>query len=105
MRLKILGPAASNLPESQRALLDEEEIGDFWKYDPENDEWTKVDADFPGAPRYNAVAFVIGTTSYFRPLKASARSSLSLSLQSAQSIGIISSHLFTDFIGLFEVLR
>jgi N-acetylneuraminic acid mutarotase len=43
--------------------LDDEELKDFWKYDPELDEWTNV-GDFEGTARYNAVAFVAGSRAY-----------------------------------------
>jgi N-acetylneuraminic acid mutarotase len=43
--------------------LDTEELGDFWKYDPDTDEWTEV-SDFEGTPRYNAISFVIGSKAY-----------------------------------------
>ncbi len=42
---------------------DSEYMNDFWKYDPANDSWVKV-ADFPGAGRSGAVAFVIGNKAY-----------------------------------------
>jgi N-acetylneuraminic acid mutarotase len=37
---------------------------DFWEYDPASDVWTQK-ADFPGAPRHNAVGFSVGTKGYF----------------------------------------
>jgi N-acetylneuraminic acid mutarotase len=40
-----------------------EELGDFWQYDPDKDEWTQV-ADFKGTARYNAVGFAIGSKAY-----------------------------------------
>ena len=43
--------------------LDDEELGDFWEYDPDLDKWTEV-AEFEGTPRYNAVSFVIGDIAY-----------------------------------------
>lgn len=42
---------------------DNEELGDFWKYDPDADEWTQV-SSFGGTARYNAVAFAIGSKAY-----------------------------------------
>lgn len=43
--------------------LDKEELGDFWEYDPNTDDWAQV-KDFEGTARYNAVAFAIGQTGY-----------------------------------------
>ncbi|HPH45720.1 MAG TPA: kelch repeat-containing protein [Chryseolinea sp.] len=43
--------------------LDEEELGDFWEYDPETNEWTTID-DFGGTARYNAIGFSIGEKGY-----------------------------------------
>ncbi len=37
------------------------ELKDFWKF--ENGSWVQI-ADFPGDPRYNAVAFVVGNKAY-----------------------------------------
>jgi N-acetylneuraminic acid mutarotase len=42
---------------------DTEELKDFWKYDPDLDEWTQV-ADFGGTARYNTVAFVVGSNAF-----------------------------------------
>ncbi|RAW00009.1 Kelch repeat-containing protein [Pseudochryseolinea flava] len=42
---------------------DKEELGDFWKYDPADDEWIQVN-DFEGTARYNAVTFTIGNKAY-----------------------------------------
>lgn len=41
----------------------QEELGDFWQYDPEADTWTQLN-DFGGTARYNAVAFTIGSKAY-----------------------------------------
>lgn len=43
--------------------LTEVELADFWEYNPDTDEWTQV-ADFEGTPRYNAIAFTIGSKAY-----------------------------------------
>lgn len=43
--------------------LDKEELGDFWEYDPDTDEWSRIE-DFPGTARYNSVAFAVGTSGY-----------------------------------------
>lgn len=40
-----------------------EELGDFWRYDPDKDEWTEV-AAFAGTARYSAVAFTLGDQGY-----------------------------------------
>lgn len=36
---------------------------DFYKYDPSDNSWTKID-DFPGGERYGAVAFTIGESAF-----------------------------------------
>lgn len=41
----------------------DEELADFWEYDPATDVWTQLD-DFDGGARYNAVAFSIGGNGY-----------------------------------------
>ncbi|MFZ6010447.1 MAG: Kelch repeat-containing protein, partial [Bacteroidota bacterium] len=43
--------------------LTKEELGDFWEYNPDTDEWTQV-ASFKGTARYNAVGFAIGSKGY-----------------------------------------
>jgi N-acetylneuraminic acid mutarotase len=43
--------------------LDEEELGDFWEYDPATNEWTSI-GDFEGTARYNAIGFSIGSKGY-----------------------------------------
>ena len=42
---------------------DNEELGDFWEYDPSTNEWTQL-ADFEGTARYNSVAFTLGGKAY-----------------------------------------
>jgi len=42
---------------------DKEELGDFWEYDPETNQWTQLN-DFEGTARYNAVSFAIGSKGY-----------------------------------------
>ncbi len=42
---------------------DKEELGDFWQYDPATDVWTQL-SSFGGTARYNAVAFVLGSTAF-----------------------------------------
>jgi N-acetylneuraminic acid mutarotase len=42
---------------------DQEELGDWWMYDPETNEWTQL-AEFGGTARYNAVGFSIGSKGY-----------------------------------------
>jgi len=42
---------------------DKEELGDFWRYDPDTDTWTEV-AAFGGTARYNAIGFAIGSKAY-----------------------------------------
>lgn len=39
-------------------------LKDMWMYDATTDTWTRLD-DFPGAARYGAVAFVVGSKAYF----------------------------------------
>lgn len=41
----------------------EDDLNDFWQYDPELDFWQKVDT-FPGVPRRAAVAFSVGGKGY-----------------------------------------
>ncbi len=41
----------------------EQQLNDFWKYDPGADKWTQV-SSFPGGRRYNAVAVGIGENGY-----------------------------------------
>ncbi|AUC22451.1 MULTISPECIES: kelch repeat-containing protein [Polaribacter] len=43
--------------------LDEEELKDFWEYDPTTDTWTQK-ADFGGTARYAAIGFSIGNDGY-----------------------------------------
>ena len=43
--------------------LVEEELTDFWEYDPSKNTWTQK-ADFAGGARYNALAFSIGDKGY-----------------------------------------
>lgn len=43
--------------------LDEEELQDFWQYDPSANEWIQL-ADFPGGGRYSAVGFAVGGDGY-----------------------------------------
>jgi len=43
--------------------LDEEELNDFWEYDPDTDTWTQK-ADFPGSKRYAAVGFALEGNGY-----------------------------------------
>ncbi|MBL7858505.1 MAG: galactose oxidase [Cyclobacteriaceae bacterium] len=43
--------------------LDKVELRDFWEYNPETDEWSRI-ADFGGTARYNAVGFAIGSLGY-----------------------------------------
>lgn len=43
--------------------LDDEEMGDFWQYDPATNTWLQV-SDFGGGPRYGAVAFAINEIGY-----------------------------------------
>lgn len=46
--------------------LDEEELRDFWQFDPdaaEGEQWTQV-ADFKGTARYNAIAFALNGQGY-----------------------------------------
>jgi N-acetylneuraminic acid mutarotase len=43
--------------------LDQEELGDWWEYDPDSDTWTQL-SDFSGTARYNAIAFSIGSKGY-----------------------------------------
>mgnify|MGYP003579084483 CR=1 FL=1 len=42
---------------------DEEELGDFWEYDPELNTWRQV-ASFGGTARYNAIGFSLGSKGY-----------------------------------------
>ena len=42
---------------------DEEELGDFWEYDPETNTWKQV-SSFGGTARYNAIGFSIGSKGY-----------------------------------------
>lgn len=42
---------------------DNEELGDFWEYDPDTNTWRQV-ADFGGTARYNAIGFSIGSKGY-----------------------------------------
>lgn len=44
--------------------LAETELRDIWKYDPAEDEWTKMDEEFLGSARYGAVGFSIGSKGY-----------------------------------------
>lgn len=44
-------------------VIDQEELGDWWEYDPGSDTWTQL-SDFEGTPRYNAIAFSIGLKGY-----------------------------------------
>lgn len=44
--------------------LDKRELRDIWRYDPAEDEWTKMDAEFLGSARYNAIAFSINGKGY-----------------------------------------
>ena len=43
--------------------LDEEELSDFWEYDPSTNKWTQK-ADFGGGARYNALSFGINGKGY-----------------------------------------
>ena len=43
--------------------LDEEELDDFWEYDPQTDAWTER-AAFAGGPRHSAVAFSLNNKGY-----------------------------------------
>jgi N-acetylneuraminic acid mutarotase len=43
--------------------LNKVELGDFWEYDPDTDQWTQI-ADFGGTARYNAIGFGIGSFGY-----------------------------------------
>ena len=46
--------------------LDTEEIGDFWKFDPDaaaGSQWSTI-KDFEGTPRYSAIGFAIGSRGY-----------------------------------------
>lgn len=42
---------------------DEEELGDFWEYDPDANTWKQV-ASFGGTARYDAIGFSSGTKGY-----------------------------------------
>lgn len=44
-------------------LCNTEYYNDLWRYNPENDSWTKM-ADFPGAARANSTSFVINDKAY-----------------------------------------
>jgi N-acetylneuraminic acid mutarotase len=44
--------------------LDDTEMRDFWRYDPEADEWTQNENDFLGSARFSAVGFAIGDYGY-----------------------------------------
>ena len=42
---------------------DETRLGDFWKFDPASNSWSRV-ADFGGSARHSAVAFVVNNKAY-----------------------------------------
>ena len=42
---------------------EKEELGDFWEYNPETNEWRQLN-DFEGTARYNAIGFSIGSKGY-----------------------------------------
>jgi N-acetylneuraminic acid mutarotase len=43
--------------------LNEEELGDFWEYDPTTDNWTQL-SDFAGTARYSAIGFSVGSRAF-----------------------------------------